>query len=118
MFTFRSGLVAFIENNTVSNLKVGVSNIPNVTSCFLFKATFDSPEETDDMRNAGRNLKGNMSTMLRMNQNSDDHRRRLKEDVSLTALPWRQGVWGGGSTVRPASDPDPTLREEGGVIFT
>lgn len=57
--------------------------------------------------------------MLRMNQNIDDHKRRLKEAVSdgATVAPWRL-VGGGVLTVRPDSDPDPTLLEEEGVICT
>lgn len=54
--------------------------------------------------------------MLRMNQNIDDHKRRLKEAVGDggTGAPRRLG----GLTVRPDSDPDPTLLDEEGVICT
>lgn len=88
--------MALIENNTVLRLHLHLS--PKFTVyIFYLKQHFNFPEETDDMRNAeeeGRNLKGNMSTiMLRMNQNIDEHKRRLKEAVSDggTAAPRRPG---------------------------
>lgn len=48
----------------------------------LFKATLNFPEETDGVRSEEAEPTGNMSTiMLRMNQNIDDHKQRLKEAV-------------------------------------